>query len=132
MTADLRQLVQQKIAEWREGAIEEARDRLPGWVGAQATLLKCADELADELDALCLDVPARSEEKKALAAVTAWFKEMDDPDGPFDVKSGTPLDIEAHIQKLERLRNEARAAVAAASSSSTADVPAPVGETEKE
>jgi hypothetical protein len=63
MTADLRQLVQQKIAEWREGAIEEARDRLPGWVGAQATLLKCADELADELDALCLDVPARQDQE---------------------------------------------------------------------
>ena len=36
---------------------------------------------------------------------------MDAPDGPIDVKSGTPVNVNGHLQAVERLRNEARAAV---------------------
>lgn len=51
---------------------------------------------------------------RALQAVQAWFKAMDDPDGPIDPKSGTPVDINGHIRRIELLRREARSLVDAA------------------
>lgn len=41
----LRDGLRRLIAEWREDAQDELRERGPGWVGAEAKLVSCADEL---------------------------------------------------------------------------------------
>lgn len=120
------------VQEWLKEAESAPFNFMDG--GPAPVLKRCARQLAESLapalvahqraltDLEAIIVQQREQlkalalegaHKQALHAVAAWFKEMDDPPGPIDVKSGTPADIKGHLQKVEQLRNAAKAAVQA-------------------
>ena len=74
--------------------------------------LMTTDERVADLQEQLREAEARVQRMEAtLQTVAASFNEADNPQGPIDPKSGTPLDLTEHVNRMGRLREAAKQAV---------------------